>query len=151
MCTLTGGFNIRDNKLNLTINMRSNDAILGTPTDIAFFCLLQQQALKLLREHYPDLEMGIYTHIINSYHIYEKNFKLVEEMVCSQFKPSSFLEIGQDFIDLSGNPSTPLIDLMKSLEKNLDFESDDKLFSWIYSQCKKNKKDDAKLKKQKTL
>jgi len=40
--------NIRDNKLNFSVSMRSNDAILGTPTDVAFFCLLQQQMLKLL-------------------------------------------------------------------------------------------------------
>jgi hypothetical protein len=35
--------------------MRSNDAILGTPTDVSFFTVLQQQALLHLQGMYPDL------------------------------------------------------------------------------------------------
>ena len=70
VCTLNGIFQIRDNKLNFTIDMRSNDLILGTPTDVAFFCLLQIQMLEHLRNHYPELELGTYTHIAHSLHLY---------------------------------------------------------------------------------
>ena len=49
VCTLNGIFQIRDNRLNFTVDMRSNDLILGTATDVAFFCLLQQQMLKHLK------------------------------------------------------------------------------------------------------
>jgi thymidylate synthase len=49
VCTLYGIWQIRENRLNLTIHMRSNDAILGTPTDVAFFTLLQQQMLSHLK------------------------------------------------------------------------------------------------------
>ena len=49
VCTLNGVFQIRDNRLNFTVDMRSNDLILGTATDVAFFCLLQQQMLRHLQ------------------------------------------------------------------------------------------------------
>jgi thymidylate synthase len=79
ICTLNGVFNIRDNKLNFTVQMRSNDAILGTATDFSFFCLLQMQMLKLLKmDKYPELELGSFTHIANSYHVYERHFKFID-------------------------------------------------------------------------
>lgn len=137
ICTLNGIFNIRDNKLNLTINMRSNDAILGTATDIAFFCILQQQALKLLKPHYPELEMGTYTHIANSYHIYERHFNLVDEMLTvNDFKPDRFLEIGEDFVDIDGNPNEELLNLMDCVENNKEYKGKDPLFRWIDYMCK---------------
>jgi thymidylate synthase len=137
ICTLNGIFNIRDNKLNLTINMRSNDAILGTATDIAFFCILQQQALKLLQPHYPKLELGTYTHIANSYHIYERHFSLVDEMLkANDFKSDSFLEIGQDFVNIQGVPSDEVLKLMNCVENNLEYTGNDPLFRWIDYMCK---------------
>jgi len=137
ICTLNGIFNIRDNKLNLTINMRSNDAILGTATDIAFFCILLQQALKLLKPHYPKLEMGTYTHISNSYHIYERHFNLVNEMLkANDFKPERFLEIGQDFVDIDGVPTDELLKLMTCVENNKEYKGKDPLFRWIDYMCK---------------
>lgn len=137
ICTLNGIFNIRDNKLNLTINMRSNDAILGTATDIAFFCILQQQALKLLQPYYPKLELGTYTHIANSYHIYERHFSLVDDMLkANDFKSDSFLEIGQDFVDIDGAPSDEVLKLMNCVENNLEYTGNDPLFRWIDYMCK---------------
>ena len=78
VCTLNGIFQIRDNKLNFTIDMRSNDLILGTPTDVAFFCLLQKQMLEHLIPYYPGLQLGTYTHIAHSLHVYERHFDLVK-------------------------------------------------------------------------
>jgi len=70
VCTLNGIFHIRENKLDFTLMMRSNDAILGLPTDVAFFTMLQQQMYHLLKKEYPDLELGKYTHQVNSMHLY---------------------------------------------------------------------------------
>jgi thymidylate synthase len=131
ICTLNGIFNIRDNKLNLTINMRSNDAILGTPTDIAFFCLLQQQALNLLKSTYPDLELGTYTHIANSYHIYERHFELVRDMLKYEFLPKQFPSISQNFIGLNGQPAKELNRLMFTVEIDSPYTTSDPLFNWI--------------------
>jgi len=131
ICTLSGLFNIRNNKLNFKINMRSNDVILGTPTDIAFFCLLQQQALILLREYYPELELGTYTHIADSYHIYERHFKLVEEMLESDFDANAFPEIKINFIDIDGNTTESFNKLMHSVEKCTNLETNDHFFRTI--------------------
>lgn len=102
VCTLSGIFQIRDNKLNFTINMRSNDLILGTPTDIAFFCLLQMQMLEHLRNYYPELELGTYTHIAHSLHLYEKHLSLVNEMLMKSFNPASFPKIREFLINPQG-------------------------------------------------
>lgn len=135
ICTLNGIFNIRNNRLNLTVNMRSNDAILGTPTDIAFFCLLQQQALIILREYYPELELGTYTHIANSYHIYERHFDLVQNMLEHNLTPESFMEIGCSFVNKEGEPTPELLELMDSVENGIEYKGKDPLFRWIHYQC----------------
>jgi thymidylate synthase len=115
--------------------MRSNDAILGTPTDIAFFCLLQQQALIILREYYPELELGTYTHIANSYHIYERHFDLVQNMLEHNLTPESFMEIGCSFVNKEGEPTPELLELMDSVENGIEYKGKDPLFRWIHYQC----------------
>jgi thymidylate synthase len=139
ICTLNGIFNIRDNKLNFTIQMRSNDAILGTPTDFAFFCLLQMQMLKLLKEAaYPELELGTFTHFANSYHVYEKHFNLIEEMINSDFRLAKFESINLDFINTSGKPTKQFEDLTVAVDHNdRNYLTEDKLFKWIYEKTVK--------------
>lgn len=105
VCTLSGNFHIRENKLNLTINMRSNDAILGTATDVAFFCVLQIQMWYLLQETYPDLELGTYSHYVHSLHIYERHFQLVKEMLEEDFVPVKIPLMEDDFVDAKGKCS----------------------------------------------
>lgn len=99
VCTLTGNFQIRENRLNLSITMRSNDAILGTATDVAFFCVMQMQMYKLLKEKYPDLELGTYTHYAHSMHIYERHFDLVKEMLEEDFVPVEIPWMVENLID----------------------------------------------------
>jgi len=135
ICTLNGVFNIRDNKLHLTVNMRSNDAVLGTPTDIAFFALLQMQMCKILKEEaYPELELGRLTHVANSYHIYERHFTLVGEMITKQFKPVAIDEIGDNLIDRTGKPTPAFQELTDAVRmvKQVTYSTEDKLFKWIY-------------------
>ena len=135
ICTLNGVFNIRDNKLNFTVQMRSNDAILGTATDFSFFCLLQMQMLKLLKmDKYPELELGSFTHIANSYHVYERHFELIEEMISSDFKPTGFPEIVHDFIKPDGKPTEELDKLIEAVDiKNINYETTDRLYNWIFT------------------
>lgn len=139
ICTLNGIFNIRNNKLNLTVNMRSNDAILGTPTDIAFFCLLLMQAHKLLKEYYPDLELGVYTHIANSYHIYERHFELVDQMLKDDFVRESYPDLDINLIDIDGNPHPELVHLTNIAEFGTEeeFKTSSKFLKWVYKQISK--------------
>ena len=132
VCTMYGIFQIRDNKLNFTVHMRSNDAILGLPTDIAFFATLQMQMLKHLKEMYPTLELGTYTHIANSLHIYERHFDIVEKMLKAPFKADYIPRVRVDLINEDGQPTSlfkTLFDNTAMLVSGIEFS--DNLYSWI--------------------
>ena len=73
-CTLSLNFLVRDNKLNMTATMRSNDLWLGLPYDIFAFCHIQQ-----LVARYLGIDMGWYQHQAMSLHIYDRNQKAFEE------------------------------------------------------------------------
>jgi len=105
VCTLHGMFMIRDNKLNLTISMRSNDAILGTPTDVPFFCTLLQQMYYHIKPLYPGLELGTYKHQVHSMHVYERHFDLINEMLQNNFKSVKLPEIDKSFVNIDGSPT----------------------------------------------
>lgn len=77
-CTLSIQFLIRCNQLHMIVNMRSSDLILGITYDIPAFTLFQElMALEL------GVGIGTYTHISNSLHIYERDFKMCEEILDS--------------------------------------------------------------------
>lgn len=69
-CTVCLQFLIRENKLYCTTYMRSNDLWLGFPYDIfQFTCIQIRMAMEI------GLDIGSYTHIAGSLHIYERDFK----------------------------------------------------------------------------
>lgn len=130
VCTMHTVFSIRENKLNMTVSMRSNDAILGTPTDAAFFAILQSQLLNHLKEFYPDLELGTYTHIASSYHIYESHFSLVEDMLKSEFISESIPKVNENLIFTNGTPTSNFYALFNNRTSESCHFSDS-LFCWI--------------------
>lgn len=67
-CTVSLQFLLRDGKLNLTTYMRSNDIWLGFPYDVFSFTCLQ-----ILMANELDVEIGEYTHIAGSLHLYARN------------------------------------------------------------------------------
>jgi len=68
-CTLSIGFNIINNKLNMSVYMRSNDVWFGFCNDqYCFSKLLELIANKL------KLEVGWYYHHATNMHIYERHF-----------------------------------------------------------------------------
>lgn len=69
-CTVYLQFFIRNNKLNLSVHMRSNDIWMGVPYDMFSFCFLQ---MKLAME--LGVEIGSYTHYAGSLHMYERDYK----------------------------------------------------------------------------
>lgn len=80
-CTLHGFFQIRNNKLNLTINMRSNDLTLGLVYDLPWFMSLIMKMREELKDVYPDLEIGSYTHYVHNLHIYERDLDKILKML----------------------------------------------------------------------
>jgi len=83
-CTLHGYFQIRDNKLDLTINMRSNDLTLGLVYDLPWFISLIYKMRNELLDIYPDLEIGSYTHYVHNIHIYDRNEDMILKMLGRQ-------------------------------------------------------------------
>lgn len=69
LCTLTLQFMIRNDKLNLLVNMRSNDIIWGYTYDVFNFTLLQE-----LMANELNIPIGYYYHNAASMHIYEKDW-----------------------------------------------------------------------------
>lgn len=69
-CTLSIAFDIRDNALNMTVHMRSNDIWYGLPIDQFCNSLLHNMILNALRAEFPDLHLGTYTHFVESMHAY---------------------------------------------------------------------------------
>lgn len=69
-CTVCLQFLIRENKLYCTTYMRSNDLWLGFPYDVfQFTCLQVRMAMEL------GLDIGTYTHIAGSLHLYARDFE----------------------------------------------------------------------------
>ncbi|MFW6311051.1 MAG: thymidylate synthase [Nanoarchaeota archaeon] len=83
VCTLQALFHIRDEKLYMTIDMRSNDVIYGFMTDWAFFSVLQYHVYLHMLSYYPKLKMGSYTHISHSMHLYDRHYELANKILKS--------------------------------------------------------------------
>ena len=68
-CTVCLQFFIRDEKLYCTTYMRSNDIWLGYPYDVFQFTCMQ-----ILMSMELCIELGTYTHIAGSLHLYGRNY-----------------------------------------------------------------------------
>lgn len=133
-CTVYGIFHIRENRLHLTIHMRSQDAILGCPTDVPLFVSFQVEALNQLRSYYPNLELGTYTHFCNSFHIYEKHFNLVERMLDSSFKEEE-IPLSENCL-LRNTGSVYEYSLLYLYDKKFNYAGSNKLLQFIQEQLK---------------
>jgi hypothetical protein len=80
-CTLVAQFFIREDKLHLFIDMRSNDVVRGLVYDCVWFASLIHRAVKELLPLYPHLQVGDYVHYAHSMHIYERHFAMAEAML----------------------------------------------------------------------
>lgn len=104
-CTTTLQFLIRDDRLHLLTNLRSNDAYLGLPHDIFCFTMLQEiVATKLGRD------LGEYRQYVGSMHIYDRHYKAA----------SKYLEEG--FQRRDPMPKMPKSDPFDIIPKVLDAE-----------------------------
>lgn len=81
-CTYGIGFRIRDEKLNMSVKMRSQDAWFGFGSDIPCFSFIHEMAYCLLKEKYVNLQYGNYHHSVDSFHVYEKHFDKAKKISC---------------------------------------------------------------------
>ena len=80
-CTMYLQFMIRESKLFLIVNMRSNDLVKGVPYDWSWFMYLHRRMLAELRQKYEQLGVGSYIHNAGSLHLYEEDFELARKML----------------------------------------------------------------------
>jgi thymidylate synthase len=83
-CTCTLQFMIRDNKLSLLTNMRSNDIVWGMPHDFFCFTMLQEILARSL-----GVELGTYKHAVGSLHIYKEAVNAVERFMQEGYQPTT--------------------------------------------------------------
>lgn len=77
-CTIALQFLVRDNKLEETVYMRSNDVYFGLPYDYVFFVTIGEYIASQL-----GLELGTYTHHATSMHMYLRDIEKFDETVSS--------------------------------------------------------------------
>ena len=75
-CTCTLQFVIRQGKLHMFTNMRSNDVFVGLPHDVFCFTMIQEIIARSL-----SVEIGTYKHAVGSLHIYEKSKNNVQDYI----------------------------------------------------------------------
>lgn len=75
-CTVTFAFTIREEKLNMTVLMRSNDIVWGATYDVFAFTMFQEFLARKL-----GVGLGNYTHIANSFHIYDRHYDMAWNMI----------------------------------------------------------------------
>jgi thymidylate synthase len=74
-CTILHQFRIRNNKLNMSVYMRSNDVWLGAAYDFFQFTRVQIAMASVL-----GIEPGKYAHHVGSLHIYEQHYDSAESL-----------------------------------------------------------------------
>ena len=81
-CTYSINFRIRNNRLNMTVRMRSQDAIFGMTNDAPCFSFIHEMVYVHLRDlKYPDLLLGDYHHSADSFHIYARHFQMFKNIL----------------------------------------------------------------------
>ena len=89
VCTMYLNFFIRDNKLNMKVQMRSNDIFYGLTFDAPYFSFIHQHMRLWLLETYPELELGTYYHCADNIHFYERHFDMSSKIVSESAKQGS--------------------------------------------------------------
>jgi thymidylate synthase len=115
-CTISISFLVRDNALNMFVNMRSNDLIFGWCNDIFAFSFIQQLVYNELKQIYPNLGLGEYYHSATSLHVYEKHYHYFD--VGLTFPVSRYILDLPEFLTFSY--LNKILNFNESLEKNVE-------------------------------
>lgn len=101
VCTMYLNFWIKDNKLNMKVQMRSNDIFYGLSFDAPFFSFVQQSMFLWLKDTYPNLSMGTYYHCADNIHYYERHFELAKEIIKEEVLDPDFFLLKAPLFTLS--------------------------------------------------
>ena len=119
-CLQSIHFCIRDDKLHMTVMMRSNDAVQATFMNAVGFIELQERVANEL-----EVEVGSYTHIAYSFHAYENCFDKLEKYV-EAIRSRSFEDLTYNFEDsygwLMADEIPSIMDMVKEQKKKYNIE-----------------------------
>lgn len=76
-CTAYLNFRIREDRLNMSVHMRSQDAVYGMGNDAPAFSFFQEMIYVWLKPFYKELEMGTYHHTADSFHVYQRHYEML--------------------------------------------------------------------------
>lgn len=126
-CTNYFVFTIRNNKLNMMTVMRSNDLSKGTLYDIPTFIIFQH-----ILAGWLEIEVGKYTHVANSFHIYEEDVEKFIDIYDNMKKDDVYkdgINYGDPRLTLNQfNDIMPRIIYIEETSRKLDAESLEKKF-----------------------
>lgn len=117
-CTICLVFTIRNNKLNCTAVMRSNDIFFGTPYDVIFFTTMQKLIANAL-----NIKTGTYTHFTTSLHVYDRDIQKVKTIIKNKtykiatldvYKLDEYSEWLYDLVKKSIEPKTYILQLFET-------------------------------------
>ncbi len=95
-CTIGLQYLIRHGKLHAVSFMRANDAYRGAVSDVFSFTFLQE-----VLAHQLGLELGSYTHVAGSYHLYESDDVLADRVLADaapvDFEPFPVMPAGDNW------------------------------------------------------
>lgn len=106
-CTTTMQFLVRNERLHMSVTMRSNDAYMGLPHDVFCFTMLQEMMARHI-----GVELGEYHHYAGSMHFYDKNRTHLTEY------------LNEGVQKISEMPEMPKIDPIELIENLLHAEND---------------------------
>jgi thymidylate synthase len=114
-CTVLHQFRIRDNKLNMSVYMRSNDVWLGAAYDFFQFTQVQIALASVL-----GIEPGKYAHHVGSLHIYEQHYGAAEN-----------LKFADELVDIPSITGSSWSDIKASALKALNAVDDSSLLEQL--------------------
>ncbi|MGI6668729.1 MAG: thymidylate synthase [Acetivibrionales bacterium] len=111
-------FFIRNSQLHMKVLMRSNDAPEATFMNMFAFIMLMKRVADTL-----GVKTGTYTHRANSFHCYEKDFKLMESYVRSIKKGENITyEYEGFFKELMEEAKPEIAAKVRQIRENMDRE-----------------------------
>ena len=131
-CTHYLHFFIRNNKLHLGVNMRSNDIIFGLCNDVFTFSMFQQMMLNELNSRGAEVTLGTYNHHAGSLHLYERHYKMASKILLEKIdQPKTKFKLSNDISswDAASAYSTPVEDMGKDQIKELTQEAKEAFFA----------------------
>jgi thymidylate synthase len=86
ICTFNTQQFIRNNKFIYIVNMRSNDFKSGFFSDFPWHCFVYNKLFNDLKNKYIDLQIGTIIWEANSFHVYERDFIMIQKIIESYYE-----------------------------------------------------------------